>query len=111
MSHHSVPSVGRLALVLIVFAIAIPGCGLLANVLNVVGAGLMPPAYSGLEEKKVAVICVSNSELFGPTSTSHDLSQRVSRLLASKVKKIRIVSPQKVNDWIDMNEWDMIDFV
>lgn len=87
------------------------GCGLIANVLNVVGAGLMPPAFDGLEEKKVAVICVSNSELFGPTSTSTELAGRVNRLLASKVKKIKLVSNQKINDWIDMHDWDMVDFI
>ena len=100
-----------IALILVAAAMTIPGCGLVANVLNVVGAGLMPPAFAGLEEKKVAVICVSNSELFGPTSTSDELGSRVNRLLAAKVKKINVIPTQKVNDWIDMNEWDMVDFV
>lgn len=101
----------RIACLLVLSVGVIPGCGLVANVLNVVGAGLMPPAFSGLEEKKVAVICVSNSELFGPTSTSTDLANRINRLLSSKVKKVQVVSNQKVNDWIDMNDWDMVDFV
>jgi len=88
------------------------GCiGMVANLLHVVGAGLMPPAFSGLEEKRVAVVCVSNSELFGPTSTSDEIGARVSKLLAKKVKKIEIVSPQKVDDWIDLNGWYMVDFV
>ena len=88
------------------------GCvGLVANLLNVMGAGLMPAAFSGLEGKKVAVVCVSNSDLFGPTSTSGELSTRVSRLLASKVKDIQVISNQKVEGWIDRNNWDMVDFV
>ena len=88
------------------------GCvGLFANFLNVVGAGLMPAAYSGLEGKKVAVVCVSTSQHFGPTSTSTELALRINRLLARKVKDIEIVSTQKVEDWIDQNGWDMIDFV
>lgn len=88
------------------------GCvGMFANFLNVMGAGLMPPAFSGLEDQKVAVICVSNSELFGPTSTSTELSVRVNRLLTRKVKDIEIVSPQRLDDWIDQNDWDMTDFV
>lgn len=88
------------------------GCvGLLANFLNVMGAGLMPPAFAGLEEKKVAVVCVSNSQLFGPTSTSMELGNRINRLLASKVKDINIVPSQRIEDWIDQNGWDMIDFV
>lgn len=88
------------------------GCvGLVANLLNVMGAGLMPAAFPELEEKKVAVVCVSNSDLFGPTSTSSDLSNRIARLLAAKVKEIEVVSNQEVEDWIDRNNWDMIDFV
>lgn len=105
----------RRTLCLILLLICLPplsGCvGLLANFLNVVGAGLMPPAFDGLEEKKVAVVCVSNSELFGPTSTSTELGMRINRLLAAKVKDIEIISNQKVDDWIDRNGWDMIDFV
>ena len=101
----------RLPLILAAFVSATTGCGLIANVLNVMGAGLMPPAYSGLEEKKVAVICVSNSELFGPTSTSNDVAARVNRLLTRKVKRVQVIPTQKINDWIDINEWDMVDFV
>lgn len=88
------------------------GCvGLFANFLNVVGVGLVPAAFSGLEAKKVAVICVSNSEVFGPTSTSGDLGVRINRLLARKVKDIQLVSNQEVEQWIDEHGWDMIDFV
>lgn len=99
-------------ILIIVCILPSTGCiGMVANLLNVVGAGLMPAAFPGLEEKKVAVVCVSNSELFGPTSTSSDIGLRVSKLLASKVKKIEVVQPQKVDDWIDLNGWDMVDFV
>lgn len=88
------------------------GCvGLVANLLNVMGAGMMPAAFEGLEGKKVAVVCVSNSELFGPTSTSSELANRINRLLATKVKHIEIVPQQSIEDWIDRNNWDMIDFV
>lgn len=88
------------------------GCvGLVANFLNVVGVGLMPAAFPGLEEQKVAVVCVSNSELFGPTSTSADLGDRLSRLLAANVKKIELIPNQRIEQWIDENGWDMIDFV
>ena len=88
------------------------GCvGLVANLLNVMGAGLMPAAYPGLEEKKVAVVCVSNSDLFGPTATSSELSRRISGLISQKVKQAEVIPTQTVEDWIDRNNWDMIDFV
>lgn len=103
----------KLLTFLLVVACFIPavGCGLVANVLNAMGAGLMPAAFGGLEEKKVAVVCVSNSEMFGPASHSDELANRINRLLAGKVKKIEMVPNQKVNDWIDLNGWDMIDFI
>ncbi len=104
----------RFVFSILIIACILPtaGCiGMVANLLNVVGAGLMPAAFAGLEEKKVAVVCVSNSELFGPTSTSSDIGLRVSKLLAKKVKKVEVVSQQKVDDWIDLNGWDMVDFI
>lgn len=101
----------RFTLILLLLAVATTGCGLVANVLNVMGAGLMPAAYSGLEDQKVAVICVSNSELFGPTSTSSDLATRINAMLANRVKHIQVIPSQKINDWIDMHDWDMVDFV
>ena len=86
------------------------GCGLFANFLNVMGAGLVPPAFAGLKNKKVAVVCVSNSQLFGPTSTSAELSTRVNRLLGTKAKDVELIPNQRVEDWIDQNGWDMVDF-
>lgn len=97
---------------MLVCVVPMVGCvGLVANLLNVMGAGMMPAAFPGLEGQKVAVVCVSNSELFGPTSTSSELSKRVNGLLAAKVKNIHIVPQQKIEDWSDQNNWDMIDFV
>ncbi len=107
-------AIRRLVCLFLVCACLAPtlGCvGLFANFLNVVGVGLMPAAFPGLEEKKVAVVVVSNSELFGPTSTSTELGNRINRLLAKKVKDIQLVDSQKIDNWIDENGWDMIDFV
>ena len=88
------------------------GCvGLFANFLNVMGAGLIPPAYAGLKDKKVAVVCVSNSQLFGPTSTSTELSREINRLLKTHVRGIELVSTQRIDDWMDQHDWNMVDFV
>ena len=100
-----------LLLLLVCFAPMVGCAGLFANLLNVVGAGLMPAAFAGLEEQKVAVVCVSNSELFGPTSTSADLGIRISRMLTANVKEIELIPHQRIEQWIDENGWDMIDFI
>lgn len=112
MSQPYVTTRKLICLVLMILCLApTVGCvGLFANFLNVMGAGLIPPAYAGLKDKKVAVVCVSNSQLFGPTSTSSQISTRMSRLLANHVKGIEVVPPQQIEDWIDRNGWDMIDF-
>ena len=109
--HFTVRKLICLVLMLVCLAPTIGCVGLFANFLNVVGAGLMPPAYEGLEGKKVAVVCVSNSQLFGPTSTSSELTNRINRLLAAKVKDIQLVPTQDVEEWIDENGWDMVDFM
>lgn len=87
------------------------GCvGLVANLLNAAGAGLVPAAFAGLRDHHVAVVCVSHSEAFGPTPNAAELSQRVNRLLKKNVKNVQLVSHQEVADWIDRNDWDMVDF-
>ncbi len=97
-------------LMLICFSPLVGCIGLVANLLNVVGGGLVPAAFAGLRDRKVAVVCVSNSQLFGPTNTSAEVSVRINRLLKNKVKHIQLVSYQEVADWIDRNNWDMVDF-
>lgn len=113
MSDASVLARKVVCFVLLVACLApMVGCvGLVANLLNVMGAGLMPAAFPELEGKKVAVVCVSNSDLFGPTSTSTDLSTRISRLLSRKVKDIQVIPNQDIEDWMDRSNWNMVDFV
>ena len=97
-------------LLMLVFLTPLVGClGLVAHLINAAGGGLVPAAFPGLRDQKVAVVCVSNSE-FGPTSTSPELSRRMNRLLKSNVKDIQLVSHQEVADWIDRHDWDRVDF-
>ena len=100
-----------LIMLLLCFAPTVGCVGLFANFLNVMGAGLMPAAFDGLEGKRVAVVCVSNSEVFGPTTNASDISNSVTRLLKAKVKKIELVPTQRIDEWVDENGWEMIDFV
>ena len=84
------------------------GCGLLANFINAAGGGLIPPAYDGLKEQRVAVVCISSAQ-FGPPTISNELSRRVARNLKANVNKIELIDPLRVEDWIDRNGWDYID--
>jgi hypothetical protein len=91
--------------------VAITGCaGTLANLINAAHGNLVPARYTGLKDKRVAVVCVSNSEAFGPTSASIELAQEVGKLLIANVHGVKLIEPQKIADWIDQNNWDYLDY-
>lgn len=91
--------------------IASAGCvGLLANLIHVGTGNKVPARFSGLADKRVAVVCVSNSASFGPTAASMELGRQIAGLIGKNVRKVQIIEPQKVADWIDQHDWDRIDF-
>ncbi|MCP4193226.1 MAG: hypothetical protein GY768_21655 [Planctomycetaceae bacterium] len=99
------------SLVSAVLLVSSAGCvGLLANLMHAANGNLAPAAYAGLEGKRVAVVCVSNSEMFGPTEASMDLAKRVGVLINQNVDEINLVSPQEIANWIDRNDWDHLDY-
>jgi hypothetical protein len=63
--------------------------------------------YSGLQGKKVAVVCrvLPSLEFNNPTVTK-ELSREIAQKLAGNVKKVQIVDPQKVAAWVDANQWN-----
>jgi hypothetical protein len=82
-----------------------------ANLMYAAHGNLVPAKFDGLEGKRVAVVCVSNTEAFGPNPISPHLADRVSKLLARNVDEITCVDQQDIADWIDRNDWDHMDFV
>ena len=87
------------------------GCvGTLVNLIHAAHGNLVPAKYTGLKEKRVAVVCVSNSESFGPTSASHALAREVGKLLNRNISDVELVEPQEIASWIDNNNWDYVDY-
>jgi hypothetical protein len=85
------------------------GCvGLLSNLLY--PGHIIPAAYNGLKEQKVAVVCVSADSFQSPYSTSTLLARKIHGLLQRKVKDIQLVDEDKVADWIDNHDWDQVDY-
>jgi len=85
------------------------GCvGLLSNLLY--DNRMVPARYDGLGKQKVAVVCVSGDSIYTPHSTSTELAVRVEQLLKTNVKEIQMIDQNKVADWIDNNDWDLIDY-
>ena len=88
------------------------GCiGAAAQLLYVIKGTKSPAAFAGLEGKKVAVVCSSEAAAYGPDTLTYSINKVVSLKLKESVKKINVVSPAKVEQWIDTNGWNQSNFV
>src|SRR5687768_8112120 len=87
------------------------GCNLLLTQLGYwSGGNLMPAEYAGLEEQRVAVVCVSDNSSYGVGTESELLARNVASLLNERVKDIDVVRQDEVADWIDKNDWNEVDY-
>ncbi len=97
---------------LAVAVVGLGGCiGALAEILYVIKGHKIPAAYSGLEDKRVAVVCVSDASAYGPDTLTYTVSKVIGMKLAQSVKKIRVVPAHEIENWVDTNGWDETDFV
>jgi len=62
--------------------------------------------FSGLKGKRVAVVCVMNSSMYGDGEASTLLADQVGAILRKNVKDIEVVRQDEISDWMDSNEWD-----
>lgn len=87
------------------------GClGLASNLMHAVGMDMVPPEYEGFEEQTVAVITISDSSSYSRDQKSGELSSFVGKILAQKIKDIKVVRNDKISHWRDTNGWDSLDF-
>jgi hypothetical protein len=104
--HRSTWAVGLTSLLLFC------GCiGAAAQLLYVIKGHKVPAAFAGLEGKKVAVVCSSEAAAYGPDTLTYSINKVVSLKLKDSVKKINVISPAKVEQWIDTNGWNQSNFV
>lgn len=99
-----------LTLVALGVLVSSTGCSLAANLLNAYSGNMIPPAFDGLSERRVAVVCVADSTAYGPSVVTNQLALSVDQLLRANVPDIEIVSQNEIDDWRDNNEWNGIDF-
>lgn len=88
------------------------GCApfrLVANIVHATGAGMAPAEYKGLEGRRVAIVCVSDSLSYGPSTAATQLARNVGSILSTNVKDITIVPQKKVDDWYDKHDSDNFD--
>lgn len=87
------------------------GCGqMLATGMYVIqGGNTVPAEFDGLRDQRVVVVCrPPSTNEYRHAGASRAVAQRVSQLLVDNVKKIDVVDPREVDDWLD--ESDFSDF-
>jgi len=85
------------------------GCvGLWATLLH--DQEMRPPKFTGLEEKKIAVLCVSGPSFYSETTTSRKVAEKVEALIDQRLKDVTIIPQQKIDDWKDRTGWNNTDY-
>ncbi len=88
------------------------GClGIMANLMNVVRGHTVKAEFNGLEGKRVAVVTLTDSSQYSDDASARILGRRVSDILNTEVKNVKIVREDEVQQWRDRNGWDAIEFL
>ncbi len=88
------------------------GCvGMLAQFGYWAGANLVPAEYEGLENERVAVVCVSSNAAYGNGVEAELLDRGVASILQEHVKGIDLVAHDVIADWVDKNDWNEMDYL
>jgi hypothetical protein len=100
-----------LCLVATTLSLTAPGCGLIATVAYWVhGPVKVPAKYTGLEQKRVAVVCLDANSLGGPGGEADAIAKVVGITLANKIEGIDVVRQSEIADWIDNKGEDLTDY-
>ena len=94
----------------VLMVIGLAGCGAIVNIAHVIWGNKVSAEYSGLEGKRVAVVCVMKSAPYGRERTPEILARFVELTLQKEVKGIEIVQHEEVADWTDNHDWEEIDY-
>lgn len=87
------------------------GCGLVVNLMHAGWGHMVPAEFEGLAARQVAVVCVSETNTFGPRPISELIARQVTALLKENVRKIEMIDQQRVDRWIDENDWNQVDYL
>ena len=77
----------------------------MAQLMYVIKGHKVAPAFPGLKEKKVAIVCNSDAAAFGPDALSVTITKHIGLALATSEDSITIAAPAKVDEYIDANGW------
>ena len=74
------------------------------------GGHTIDAEFDDLQDKRVAVVCVSSGSSYGPHSVCALLQRSVATILTEKGDDIEIIHQDEIADWIDTNGWDEMDY-
>ena len=105
----------RLCVVIVIVLPVVTATGCLRNLLLwpmllVNGGPKVDAEFDGLEDQKVAVVCISSLSTYGPDSTTDVLAREIQSLLAKRVDDITFVDRQTIHQWTDTHEWNQDDY-
>jgi len=89
---------------------AAPGCGMLPTIAYWVKGNKVPARFSGLKDKRVAVVCLDANSLKGPGSEADNIAKAVARSLGFNIPNIKLVRHSEVADWFDNHDQDVADY-
>ena len=78
----------------------------MAQLMYVIKGHKIDPPFQGLHEKKVAIVCNSDAQSFGPDALSVTIAKHLGITFVTSEDKITIVAPAKVAEYIDANGWE-----
>lgn len=86
------------------------GCTFLSQVVMTMQDRRTEAKFSGLEGKKVAVVCLDAHTLRTPGGEAEAMARALGKELAANVKDLQLISEAKVADWMDNQRDDVVDF-
>lgn len=100
----------RCLLVLLTLALLMPtmGCGFLSHLMYWMKGNQVPARFSGLKDKKVAVVCF-DANAAGPAPETDAVAKAIGFKLTAN--DIKVVPHQKVLDWMDKQPENVTDFL
>lgn len=101
-----------LSLLVGVGAVTQVGCiHFIANVIHAVKGNNVPAEFEGLNEKRVAVITVTDTSQYSDDLSARMLTRYVSEILQTEIKKITLVREDEVEQWRDVQGSNSIDYL
>ncbi len=102
----------RILLAVMLLAVSTTGCvSLISNLQHAIhGPPKVPPSFNKFPSKRVAVVCTSQADLYGTGGVARSIARSVENILAQQVEEIDIVGQDGLEDWMDHNDWNQLNY-